>query len=1040
MQDFVPIDAAARRAAVQVLDRPLLVEAGAGTGKTSLLVAHVAHALAVGAAAIDRVVAITFTEKAAAELRLRLRVALEKQLQDPEVADPARARLAAALHGLDRARVATIHAWAAEMLREHPVQARLDPEFRILDELESAQLFGAFWQRWTAARLDDASAERLREAFLAGVRLEPDLLDLARALYEQRDVAQNLRLPRPPARLADDIEAWCAGARRCIEHAAAHCHDPGDGGLAALRRLGSEIDALAALPEASRPGAYLRGLEVRVRAGRQDAWDPGEARRNKELRARLRADQVALRQRIADRLLHGVLGWLAEFRRAYAVAKHRRAGLDFQDLLLEARRLVSEDTAVRRALASRIDLLCVDEFQDTDPLQAELVMLLAEVGGPAVSLHDVRVGAKLFLVGDPKQSIYRFRRADLDVYERCAEIVVASGGSRLDIVQSFRSRPAVLQWVNGTFAPLFAAGADAGAPRYVALAPRPDSVPVPAVWILRGPAPEGRSADAMRRAEATAQVAWLARALAEGWPVRDGDGTRALRPGDVAFLFPRTAGIEHYETALRTAGLPFQQEGGKLFFHRQEVRDVLHALAAIDDPEDELSIVAMLRSALCGVTDEDLWLHRSRSGGFRYLEPAPQGSPLAAHLGLLAELHRERHERGVAGTIARLLDRTGARAVLAARPQGAQALANLGTLERLARRFETTPGAGLREFVRSLGDVDPEAPRLAEWSPQDELGERVRLLTVHAAKGLEFPCVLLANLSARAATRPEAVAIDRRADRVEVRLGVGDGAGPLATAGYAALAARERERDAAEERRLLYVAATRARDYLVVGDSGADAGLLRALRQVPASLGAGRCGELPAPARPGAGVPQDASWCVLESDDLPPAARRRVPAAVADLRDLWGRREAWAAAHARRLARGSAVTAGAAPTPAAQRRGWHRDSLAAAELDTLVRASRRVARGVPIGAALGQEWIGFELALALETGDGWVLVQEQAEWEAAAVEHALGSLAALAEGVERTAGRRIIEVGILCRSRDVYVRARRVEADAPGDASPPVRR
>ena len=212
-------------------------------------------------------------------------------------------------------------------------------------------------------------------------------------------------------------------------------------------------------------------------------------------------------------------------------------------------------------------------------------------------------------------------------------------------------------------------------------------------------------------------------ALAARFPVRDGEVTRPLRAGDVALLFARTSGIEHYEEALRRAGLPFRQEGGRLFFRRQEIRDLLHALAAIEDPHDEMAIVATLRSALCGITDEELWLHRVAHLGFDYLEPVDR-SAVGDRLALLASLHAERHANGVAGTIAALLDGTEARGVYAARPQGEQALANLEMLERLARQFEASRPAGLREFVRSLRDLDEEAPRVAEWTPQGEDAER----------------------------------------------------------------------------------------------------------------------------------------------------------------------------------------------------------------------------------------------------------------------------------------------------------------------------
>src|SRR5262249_24885734 len=305
------------------------------------------------------------------------------------------------------------------------------------------------------------------------------------------------------------------------------------------------------------------------------AWSRGASDANKDERRRLRDRIEAARRILADTVLRDLLLWLEAFRHDYEREKMRRGVLDFQDLLILARRLVQEDVGMRRQLGARIELLCVDEFQDTDPLQAELVLFLAEGEGTAARWQDVQVAPKLFLVGDPKQSIYRFRRADLDVYERCAEIVTRSNGLRLAIQRNFRSRPAILAWTNGVFASLFGAG-DVAGPRHVARVGGPDALAMPAVWIVNGRASgEDAGLDRLRRDEARALAAFVGRALDDEWPVRDRDTIRPMQPRDAVLLFGRTASIEIYEAALQEAGLPFQQESGRLFFRRPEVRDVL---------------------------------------------------------------------------------------------------------------------------------------------------------------------------------------------------------------------------------------------------------------------------------------------------------------------------------------------------------------------------------------------------------------------------------------------------------------------------------
>ena len=961
------VDAEARRLAVETFDRPLLVEAGAGTGKTTLLVERIAQALRRDVLRMPALVAITFTEKAAAELRLRLRQRLEAAAKEPGYSDTERSRLRRGLTELDRATVSTIHAFAAGLLRECPVQARVDPQFRMLDELESAQLFREFWKRWVDAELEqESAAARLRTALLCGVRLDPNLYALAREMDLQRDVVDAITPPRAVADVAEQVGRLRDAARAVLEDALQHCHDPADLGLLNVREVTGYFEALEALDPSGWGGFLLQAPKVKPSAGRAGSWAPGRAKVNKELRTALRAELQTVLQALADTVLHGVLAWLDGFRLAYDAEQRRRGVLDFQDLLLLARRLVHEDLAARRDLGARIGMLCVDEFQDTDPLQAELVLYLSETGVPAARWQDVEVGAKLFLVGDPKQSIYRFRRADLEVYEQCAERVLASGGLRLDIVRNFRSRPAVLDWANGVFASLFAPRADGvAAPRHVPLAGGEDTLPVPALWILHGggdTSGDPVDADAARRREAEALAAWIHRALNDRWLVRDHAAQRPLRPRDIALLFGRTSGIETYETALRDAGLPFQQEGGRLFFKRQEVRDVLHALAAVDDPHDELAIVTVLRSPLFGVTDEELWLHRAAHGGFSYADPAAGRSPLAAQLLILATLHARRHARGVAETIAALLDATGARARFATLPQAAQVAANIDMLQRRARQFEAAHPSGLREFVRALHDLDRDAPRIAEWAPQDESDDRVRLLTVHMSKGLEFPCVLLANAGAKASNQTPDVLVDRRAGTSAVRLHAREVKHAFKTSNWEAIVQREHERDDAEECRLLYVAATRARDYLVIPgfDTAKPQGFMRWLTEVPGALGTAACGVLPPAVAADRGIPPGVAWCRVDAADLPRPARSRPPLpSRVDLQSLRAERGAWAVRHAAVLQRGGAMAApepgfapaGAGSDPAAAPARWR--ELVARMLAGDDRREADVARARSLAAAAG---------------------------------------------------------------------------------------
>jgi ATP-dependent exoDNAse (exonuclease V) beta subunit len=1039
---FRPVDRDARRRIVETLDRPLVVEAGAGTGKTTLLVSRLLHALEVGAVEMPGIVAISFTEKAAAELRLRLRQALEQRVialgDDAMVC----ARMRAALRELHRAQLSTIHAFASSILRERPAESRLDPGFRVLDELESLQLQRTFWRQWVDAELEDPlGAGLLRAVLRSGVQIEPDLHLLARTLYENRDLAAEVPMPPVSPDLSELMQALRRDTEACLRHAQEFCHDAQDKGFVQLREIARRLQVLDDLEPSSWPVVFLQELRIRPQAGRRDHWSPGAAEHNKAMRAELQQQLALLRQSIANGVLGDALRWLRRFLDDYEAEKRRLGMLDFQDLLLHARHLLRDDLAVRREMGRRVRMLCVDEFQDTDPLQAELALFLAEEGAPAPHWQDVRVGPKLFLVGDPKQSIYRFRRADLVVYDRCCDIVRASGGEVLDIRQNFRSRPAVIQWVNGVFEHLFAdAGGSTPQARHVPLAALPERGGGPAVWIVEPSPAEVAEPETWRQREAQALVRLVQRALSEGWRVNAAEGRRTLRPGDIAFLFARTPGVELYEDALRAAGLPFRQEGGKLFFQRQEVRDVLQALSAIDDPQDELALVAALRSPLFGATDTELWLHRARHGRFDYLSPA-RGSPLEEALQLFGELHAQRHEQGVAASATLLLARTGARSVYAARPHGERALANFDLLLHHARRFAEGRALDLREFVRALRELEDDPPRLAEWSPEEEGSEQVRLLTVHMAKGLEFPFILLANLASRGHPQQAPLVYDRASGRVEVRLRASDVRAHLSTAGFDAVAELEREREVAEERRLLYVAATRARDYLALGafHGSRVEGLLKPLREVPGALGESAMPGLGLAGRPGRETPDDSTrWCVIASDELesgtPPQRSR---ARHGDVERLLAARSAWEIDDARRRRRAAeestllstdvglhdprcgstdtervdlvthAVLAQipldiestemeSRATELAERMGARPDVVVplvmqahSGEIRARVAAAKRVRRGVRLSARIGFHLVETTLDLVLEEADGLRLIDFTTREEGEAMQRSL---------------------------------------------------
>src|SRR5207237_1072293 len=427
---------------------------------------------------------------------------------------------------------------------------------------------------------------------------------------------------------------------------------------------------------------------------------------------------------------------------AYEDRKRGGGCLDFLDLLMRARDLVRDDVAVRAELSRRFTHVLVDEFQDTDPLQAEILLLIASADPAESRWRNARPApGKLFVVGDPKQSIYRFRRADIALYEDVKQLLLSAGAELLHLTTSFRSSPSIQEAVNAAFAPVMQGGTQAS---YVALHPF--------------------------RSEVQGQ------------------------PAVVALPAPRIV-------------------GGRSYHAREEVLAMRAAATAIEWPDDELAVFAVLKGPLFALGDDALLLFRERHGRLHPLRPRPANAGPAESavfdaLALLGELHRQRNRRPIAATLSRLLDATRAHAGIALRPAGEQALANVLRVLDLARRFEAAGASSFRAFVDRL-TAEAERSDAAEAPVVEEGAEGVRIMSVHKAKGLEVPVGILCDPCAPAAPRLPSRFVDP-ARRVWAMPLAGCAPGEL-LADAPALLQRDRE----EVIRVAYVASTRARDLLV---------------------------------------------------------------------------------------------------------------------------------------------------------------------------------------------------------------------------------
>ena len=820
-----------QRPAVLARSRDIVVTAGAGTGKTRTLVARYLSLLAEGHD-LRAVLAITFTRKAAREMRNRVRDQIRLYLDRPDLGRAERQLWQDRYSGLDAARIGTIHSFCAELLRAHPAEAGLDPRFEVLedgranilkgravdgalawaaDEPSVVELFALLGERTLRATLESLLAQWVdAEAVFDG--LPVDLLahwQGALRTVQERTLAALVRTPAwidAGAALRDNA-ALLPDDRMEIQRQAAL--GALQGALAALQ--GADLDALAGL------GA------INLTGGSMKAW-PGGKEQLAEVKEALRTLREAWRA--AAPLLELALGDLdwewaraipalqALFARAvthYDQLKEERRALDYDDLERGALLLLRDHAEVRARWQRDIQAILVDEFQDTNGRQRDLVALLDD-------------GSKLFVVGDAKQSIYRFRGADVAVFRQERERVITAGGLHLPLETSYRAHEELVQALNDLLGPVLGEVDDPDRPWAEPFAPlRPYRrqagpgfvVPHVELHLTAGP----KSGGALHRAGA-ALSARLLQLREAGVQVAGADGPRPLVFDDIAILCRASTSFGAYEDALEQAGIPFLTVAGRGFYDRPEIRDLLNALQALSDPTDDLVLAGLLRSPAFALSDLSLYhLCRERDErGIRLwdllqldeLGPAlseSEGDRARRAAGVVERLHGRVGRASVADLLKAFVDETAYRAALISAGQ-ARAARNVSKLLADANASGIVGVGEFLEYLKGLRDVgarEGEARAVAEGA--------VQVMTIHAAKGLEFPVVVIGDVS-RGGGRGSGLLLD--AEFGPLHKLQDDDREDAAPAAYQLGKLRAADQEAAESDRLLYVAATRAREKLIL--------------------------------------------------------------------------------------------------------------------------------------------------------------------------------------------------------------------------------
>ncbi|MCP3991081.1 MAG: UvrD-helicase domain-containing protein [Actinomycetia bacterium] len=824
-------DADARHTVTRELDRTLFVEAGAGSGKTTSLVRRIVNLVASGVP-ISQIAAITFTEAAAAELRHRIRDELESE--GLERADQV---LVGAAGQVESAPITTLHGFALRLLTDHPVEAGLPPGFGVVDEITSMLAFDESWRLFTGQIGDDLDLLDLQErAALLGVELRR-FVDIARRFDANWDLLESVE--RQPAPLSPLDLGTVVGTIVALGGLADHCLDPGDRLAEELIRLSAEAEGRVD-HDPLQQLEWVTSLKLPGRIGRKGNWvrmDVDEARHQvQEVKAAVaevvNSYQVEVMNHIVARIATYVDGQVSQ--------RREKGELAFHDLLVLARQLLRSHPQVREQLHQRYRYLLLDEFQDTDPIQIELAVLLAadgEVGArPWPELAVELGGGRVVVVGDPKQSIYRFRRADIGVYAEAEASLVTEP---THLVSNFRSVPAVVDFVNQFFAHVIGGGQPGAQPAYTNLVAVRESEPGVGVGVktagsplgladggsrspvvvLGGPHEKSVPVSEIRELEAADVASLICRAMDEEWRTEREGQWLPLRLQDIAVLIPSRLSLPALETAFSAANLPFRPETSSLVYATQEVRDVMAGVRAVVDPSSSVDVVAALRSGLFAVGDDQLLAWHQAGGSWDYTtidlreSPAQLAAPLVAEtFAALATWHQERWWMDPSALIERIVVERRLREAALAEPRPRDRWRRYRFLAEQARQFTATMGGDLHDFVAWVEIQSSDLARVTEPVPAEPDDDAVRVLTIHGSKGLEFPMVVLAGAPTQERNRAGGAQVlfpEHGAPEVSLSKG-------KATEFYDVHASVEEVLDGFERVRLHYVGATRARDVLVM--------------------------------------------------------------------------------------------------------------------------------------------------------------------------------------------------------------------------------
>jgi ATP-dependent helicase/nuclease subunit A len=823
-------DVESRHAILNDLQSSIMVEAAAGTGKTTSIVGRMVNLIATDSCKIENLVAVTFTRKAAAELRERFQSKLREELKAKRTADEIQ-RLQIAANRIEYAFVGTFHSFCSALLRERPIEANVDPGFREIEEAEQTELREEAW-RSTLAEMYATQDPLLAQMFELGLETK-DLRDCFQSFVDFSDVEQwphDLPDPIDIDQLRKQLVEYVAEMRQLSV-----CF-PEDRGTDELMNRYEDIVR------------KFDNSDIRVTAELFDLLESFESKSKITQKnwhdKKISKEEFARYTSFREGMVQSALAWWRQFRYKFVVEFLTRArqkydqlrdasgGLDFQDLLLKAATALKSQPKLRAYFQRRFTHLLVDEFQDTDPIQAEVIAFLTSTDHSETTWQKcILKPGSLFLVGDPKQSIYRFRRADIVTYQQVKALFDQSGGRLLPLTRNFRSVEPLIQWNNSVFEELLGSHDTKYSPAAETMDPeRPASRGKKLQGIFNLEIPAELSASEAKLFEADAVARFIRDAIdSQATLARTpADRKRGIpphaQPGDFLIVTWAKRSLHAFAAALDRYQIPNEVTGSNVFQQIQPLQILIDCLRAIDDPKNPIPYVALLRGKLFGFSDAELYELKRLGGHFSYTSLVPDTLParlqqrfasvsqrFASYLVWMRSLPYPAAVSKIAGDLGLL-------AATTLEPEG-NALAGgfLKAIEALrVHSWDFDSATDMITFLTRL----VEQSEASGCSALAQSGSVVRIMNLHKVKGLEAPVVFLAAPFGKFKQSCSSH-VDRSGETARGYMWITKKVGyqPRAIASPSDWEKFEQEERLfleAEETRLLYVGCTRAANQLIV--------------------------------------------------------------------------------------------------------------------------------------------------------------------------------------------------------------------------------